>query len=195
LLARGPDSKGVLALVRRLGSRAVLGNHEQRLLQVRSARQRAEPGLHLGHAHLQLLHELTEQDWALLEALPLYLEVREHRLCIVHAGIVPGVALEDQDPWLLTHLRSIDASGNPTDKSGPIPWGARYPGPVHIVFGHNALAGIQLHPFATGLDSGCVYGGELTALVLEAGQEPPPVAERRDVLVSVRARHRYFSSG
>lgn len=193
LIARGPDTRGVLAVVRELGCRAVLGNHEQRLLVARAARQRGEPGPRLGSSHAQLLHDFDAGDWALLERLPLYLDLPEHGICIVHAGVVPGVAIENQDPWLLTHLRSIDSGGKPTDRSGHTLWAVRYVGPPHIVFGHNALAGIQLHPSATGLDSGCVYGGELTALVLEPGQTLPPVAERRDVLKSVRAQRRYFS--
>jgi hypothetical protein len=193
LVARGPDSRGVLATVRRLGSRAVLGNHEQRLLHARQAKQRKERQPPLGPAHLQLLERFTDEDWAQLESLPLYLDLPEHGLRIVHAGVIPGVPIQDHDPWTLTHLRSIEASGKPSDKTGPVPWGAVYQGPPHVVFGHNAVAGIQLHPFATGLDSGCVYGRELTALVLDAGQEPPRVADRRESLVSVPAKARYFN--
>ena len=45
-------------------------------------------------------------------------------------------------------------------------WGEVHEGPVSYVFGHNAIEKLQLHPFATGLDTGCVYGGELSAIEL-----------------------------
>lgn len=192
LVARGPDTRGVLRAVRRLGSSAVMGNHERRLLAARVSRATGEKAPLLGGAHLTLLKELDEQDWALIESLPYYRDLPEHGLRIVHAGVVPGIAIEDQDPFWLTHLRSFDERGAPSDRSNPERWAKRYTGPPHVVFGHDARAGIQLHPWATGLDSGCVYGKELTALVLEAGQTPAPAAERARSLVSVKARARYF---
>ena len=188
LVARGPDTRGVLALVRAYGGRAVLGNHEERLLLVRREGRGASK---LSPSHQQVLNELSERDWAQLESLPRFLDLEEHGVRVVHAGVVPGVPIEEQDPWVLTHLRTID-DGAPSARLGPPLWGELYAGPPHVVFGHNAVSGLQLHPWATGLDTGCVYGKRLTALVLPAGAKVPRVEDRPDALVSVRARHAYF---
>ncbi len=192
LVARGPDTHGVLALMRQVGARAVLGNHEERLLAVREARRTQEEPPLLGPSHQRLMEELSEEDWAWLGALPRHLELPEHGVRVVHAGVVPGLPFEEQDPKLLTKLRTLSPEGVPSSKVNGRLWGEAYRGAPHIVFGHHALASLQLHPDATGLDSACVYGGRLTALVLAAGQPVPPVERRADSLIGVEAARVYY---
>ena len=194
LLSRGPDPLGVMRLFRELRARSAVGNHEQRLLAGRHARLRGEPGPKQGSSHAEVAALLSEEEWAMLESFPLWIDVPENDVRVVHAGIVPGVPFEKQDPWMLTHIRSIDDRGKPSEKWGTL-WGSLYVGEPHIVFGHNARQSPQLHPHATGLDTACVYGGALTAMVLAEGAAPPPVAHRPDVLVSVRARRAYSDYG
>ena len=194
LLTRGPDALGVLNLFRAVRARSALGNHEQRLLAARHARQHGEAGPKLGSSHAEVAAQLSDEDWAVLESFPLWIDVPEHDVRVVHAGVVPGVPFEAQDPWLLTHIRSIGEDGKPSEKWGTL-WGSLYRGSPHIVFGHNARQRPQLHACATGLDTACVYGGALTALVLPEGAAPPPPDARLDALVSVRARRAYSDYG
>ena len=44
--------------------------------------------------------------------------------------------------------------------------GTVWKGPEFVVYGHNALRGLQQHATSVGLDTGCCYGGRLTAYVL-----------------------------
>jgi diadenosine tetraphosphatase ApaH/serine/threonine PP2A family protein phosphatase len=199
LIARGPDSLGVLDLVRETGAIVVRGNHEDRLLawhHAKLARERGEMaiGPELGRLHHELAHQLREKDWRTLEAPYSYL-LEQNRTLVVHAGLVPGVPLDQQDPATMMRIRSVSDRGEARDHGGATPWGARYLGPPHVVFGHAASLEAQVHPWATGIDTGCVYGGYLTAMVLREGEEPPPAACRCDVLVSVPARRRYFEGG
>jgi diadenosine tetraphosphatase ApaH/serine/threonine PP2A family protein phosphatase len=194
LLSRGPKPHDVLRLFRSVGARSAVGNHEQRLLEAQRARQSGERGPRLSPSHQAIVQELSDDDWRLLESLPLLLEVPEHGVVVAHAGIDPSRALAEQDPWVVTHIRSLTADGKPSDRWG-IPWASRYQHPPHIVFGHNARKSPQLHAFATGLDTGCVYGGALTALILPEGAAPPSVSERRDALLSVPARFEYADYG
>lgn len=195
LVARGPDTRGVLRQVRELGAKCVRGNHEQRLIHAHQALARGEKGPRLSPSHEELLRDLREEDWQLLDDLPLFLEFPEHEVLVVHAGIDPSASLQTQQAWTLMHVRSLTKLGAPSDRYNSRSWAEDYKGKAHIVFGHNAQAGLQLHEHATGLDTACVYGGRLTALVLASGTSAPPIEHRRDVLMSVPSRARYVDYG
>lgn len=188
LVVRGPNPHGTLALLRAAGAVSVRGNHEDRLLR---HRERPE-SCPLGDLALATTKALRRRDWAMLESLPLWLDLPAHGVRVVHAAVLSGAPIESQSPRSLMYARSIDASGALSEAPGARLWGTSYEGPPHVIFGHNARVGLQLHRWATGLDTGCVYGGSLTAMVLGPGEPPPPPVDRQDVLVSVRARRSYL---
>src|SRR5580693_7233947 len=69
LVARGPDSLGVLDIVRRTGAIVVRGNHEQKLIawkEAKMARLRGENAreVKLGAIHADLVEELRPIDWS-----------------------------------------------------------------------------------------------------------------------------------
>lgn len=183
---------GVLSLVYQVKGECVRGNHEQRLLHARMERDQGLVGPRLSPSHEAVYQELGEADWAFLRSLPLSLDYPAHRVRVVHAGVAPHVPFEEQQAWTLMHIRSLTTLGAASDRFMERSWAADYQAEPHVVFGHNARAGLQLHPFATGLDTACVYGGRLSALVLSEGQSAPPVDQRADVIVSVPARECYF---
>jgi hypothetical protein len=186
LVARGPDSLGVLDIVRRTGAIVVRGNHEQKLIDWLEDNDEFP----IGKLHRELARSLRPVDWSLIQNMPLWVDLPDHALRIVHAGIVPGIPFEKQKEQTLLRIRTVRGRR----RGEHVLWGERYAGPPHILFGHNAAPGLQLHPWATGLDTGCVYGGRLTAVVLAPGQKMPKTyAARRDVLVSERARRMWFA--
>ncbi len=191
LIARGPDSLGVLDRVYALDAVSVIGNHERRLLEIHEAEQVRGEHVKLSTAYRQLVEQLRPHDWEFLRNMRYSLELPHHCLHVAHAGVMPGRAMNQQDSWVLTHIRSIDENGNPSASLGNRSWAEGYSGP-HIVFGHSAQRGVQLHEHATGLDSGCVYGKRLTSLVLQEDEPVPPLSRRARSLVSVPARRVHF---
>jgi predicted phosphodiesterase len=182
LVAKGPDSVQVVRILREVGARSVLGNHDANLIDFARGRR---PGTSVHETVRKAVKKLRDEELAWLEALPYVIELPEHGALVVHGGLVPNVPVPEQLPVHALTLRSIRPNGTPSKRiEDGVPWASLWPGPEHVYFGHDAVRGLQRQPFATGLDSGCVYGGRLSAMVL-------PDRE----LVSVRAKRVYAEPG
>lgn len=167
VVSKGPDSRGVVRRARDIGALAVRGNHDEVCLRWRTAQKNGEPPPRLGRNHLAACEALDEDDWAWLEALPYYRRLADVNAIVVHAGLIPGLPLEAQEPRIMTNMRSLRQDGSPSSRiEEGVPWASRWPGPEEVVFGHDAVRGLQRWPHATGIDTGCVYGGRLTGYVL-----------------------------
>lgn len=181
LINRGPDSPAVLDLVRRHRIQCVLGNHEQRLL---SAWQSGNPDLVTKSADKATLASLKASDWEWILTWPHVLRVPSLKLLVVHGGFAPGVSVPEQDPDIITMIQVVDPSGRPAKRSkAPAgrPWADLWNGPEHVIYGHTPRPHPLLHPHATGIDTGCVYGYTLTAVCFPSME-----------FYRVRARRRYM---
>ena len=179
LVAKGPDSRRVVQRARALGARSVKGNHDEHVLRWYRASPTQRQQHSLQPTHRQVVETLEEDDWAYLAAMPNWIRLSEHRALVVHAGLVPGVPLKAQREEDLLNLRSITKEGAASKKvDGGAPWASLWKGPELVVFGHDAIRGLQQHPFAIGLDTGCCYGRALTALLLP-GRELISVPARK----------------
>lgn len=160
LVAKGPDSQGVAQLAREMKALGVLGNHDAHVLNI----LKGKPG---SEHHQKVAKSLAPADVAYLELLPVWLDFAELNSIVVHAGLLLRTPLSDQPKDWCINLRSFDLEGNPSKRiDGGVPWGSRWPGPRFVYFGHDAMRGLQKHPHAWGLDTGCVYGKALTAVWL-----------------------------
>lgn len=160
LVAKGPDSQGVVQLAREMKALGVLGNHDAHVLNI----LKGKPG---SEHHQKVAKSLAPADVAYLELLPVWLDFAELNSIVVHAGLLLRTPLSDQPKDWCINLRSFDLEGNPSKRiDGGVPWGSRWPGPRFVYFGHDAMRGLQKHPHAWGLDTGCVYGKALTAVWL-----------------------------
>lgn len=154
LFTKGPDAPGVWALIQARGAEAVLGNHDDLLLR------RPDKAAALG---------LDEEALAWLRRLPLSLAGEGPRgpWLVIHAGVHPerGLAGTSRDQALV--MRRF-----PDDSTADHPyWWQAWRGPPLVIYGHDAVRGLQDHrPHSLGLDTGCVYGGALTGLVIETGE-------------------------
>jgi len=190
LFHRGPDPVGVMDLLQSAGATFLLGNHELRVLErfdlaPRMTDSSDRPALRKEFGELEPddlagdgrrpCDVLPERRADMLRFLQghagFYMESQElpgagptrdgRPWCAVHAGLTPGrhpgsVGIED-----LVSVRRLAQRGKPY-------WYEVYNGPVLVIFGHThskipraRRAGGKL--VALGIDTGCVYGGKLSA--------------------------------
>jgi diadenosine tetraphosphatase ApaH/serine/threonine PP2A family protein phosphatase len=142
---------------------AVLGNHDRALRRY----WRGE-GISLKPAQQAALDELKIDEArysTYLQELPHLLDLGEH--LVVHAGIRPSVALDAQAVEDLTELRTLGEDR--TNREGT-PWYEVYDGEKIVLFGHWPAPEPRRARRAIGLDTGCVYGYQLTAYIVETGE-------------------------
>ncbi|MCB9870543.1 MAG: metallophosphoesterase [Planctomycetes bacterium] len=158
----------------------VLGNHELQLL--RHLRGEMPPlwGLAETMAELRRDPQLTERLRAFAADLPPWLRLDEDRLLVVHAGMTDAL-LERADSaavWFALYACL------PVQGTARTDWAADYRGARTVVYGHTPTKQPRWVNGAICIDTGCVYGGALTAL---------RYPERE--LVAVPARRAYYKGG
>ena len=187
LVDRGPAVAEVLELVMRMhaAGRAlcVRGNHDDKLLRKLRGRNVA-----VAHGLQQSLDSLAERPprfsravVRFLDSLPSHLVLDGGGLVVAHAGMVDRYQGRDS-----RRVRDFALYGDTTgevDELGlPVrrDWAATYHGRAAVAYGHTPVARPSWVNGTVNVDTGCVFGGALTAL-----RWP-----ERDT-VSVRARRAY----
>ena len=164
LVDRGPKPRECVELAMKY--EAILGNHEEKHLQ-----QRKRKDEDLTPDHLATRRALADEHYDWFEKLPTFIRLPEHAAVIVHAGVLPNVEIEKQDSYHLLHAQCV----NPPDKKSYWPskapsthtfWTNHWRGPERVIFGHTVVDKPLVTPFAVGIDTGCAFGGSLTAVVL-----------------------------
>ena len=182
LIDRGPESRGVVERLLDLSKtvanvRFLMGNHEQVFLRAMAGDPRALRFLiRIGGRETLLSYGITEEDYRALdfdelaaraaELVPAehlaFLAGFEDRIALgdylfVHAGLRPGVALEEQAQSDLYWIR--DEFLTHGESFGPI-----------VVHGHSISEEIDVRSNRIGIDTGAFASGRLTAIGLEGGE-------------------------
>ncbi|KAF4984409.1 hypothetical protein FZEAL_371 [Fusarium zealandicum] len=118
MINKGPKSAELVTRLMDLNASAVRGNHEDRVILTWStlnAQQGVAAYLDSDHAAksrgeeevLRTARSLSPAHMAWLRSLPVILTAEPMSLFIVHAGLVPGVPLHQQDPWAVMNMRAL----------------------------------------------------------------------------------------
>jgi protein phosphatase len=171
LVDRGPDTPGVLRLVMgmvRAGTAlCVQGNHEQKLVRALNGRK-----VKVAHGLAESLEQLGAEDEAFREEARQFMDgLRAHylldggRLVVAHAGLK-----EEYHGRASGKVRSFALYGDTTGETDEyglpvrLPWAEEYRGAAAVVYGHTPTVDPEWVNNTICLDTGCCFGGKLTAL-------------------------------
>ncbi|MFB9909429.1 polynucleotide kinase-phosphatase [Allokutzneria oryzae] len=171
LVDRGPDSPGVLRLVMGMvgagHALAVPGNHENKL--VRSLQGRNVQVTHGLAETLEQLEKETPEFRKEVEefchGLVSHLVLDGGKLVVAHAGLKE--AYHGRASGRVRSFALYGDSTGETDEFGlPVryPWAADYRGKAMVLYGHVPTPEVEWINNTMCLDTGCVFGGRLTAL-------------------------------
>lgn len=170
IVCKGPSTTQALDMAMNMPNlQCIVGNHELALLLKWKSNDLNHLTKEYQRSAIKEMGNNLEKYMCFMDTWPFYLDLPD--CLIVHAGIQPNKPLHEQDPFDLTHIRHL---------KNRIPWYEHYKQPKLIVHGHWARQGLVIRNNVVGLDSGCVYGRTLSALVLPERQ-----------IISVKAREVY----
>ncbi|MEV4640750.1 polynucleotide kinase-phosphatase [Actinoplanes sp. NPDC049548] len=189
LVDRGPDSPGVLRLVmgmvRNGTAICVPGNHEQKLARKLNGRNvQLTHGLPETLAQLEAeTPEFVQEVRAFIDGLVSHYVLDGGNLVVAHAGLKE--AYHGRASGRVRSFALYGETTGETDEYGlPVryPWARDYRGSAAVVYGHTPTPVPEWINNTICLDTGCVFGGKLTALRWPSRE-----------LVSVPAAREYYA--
>ncbi|HUR29064.1 MAG TPA: polynucleotide kinase-phosphatase [Planctomycetota bacterium] len=171
LVDRGPDIPGVLKLVMRMveagSALCVPGNHELKLLRkLRGKDVTVNHGLAESLAQLERESaEFRSQVALFIDDLVSHYVLDDGRLVVAHAGM--KASMQGRGSGAVRSFALYGETTGETDEFGlPVrhDWAAEYRGSAMVVYGHTPVPQPEWLNGTINVDTGCVYGGRLTAL-------------------------------
>lgn len=186
LVDRGNDPVGLVKQIRKSEGEfeCVFANHEEKILrwykheEIRKLAGKENP-VRVSDQRREEWKALSQKDLNWIAKLPLKIHIKDNWY-VVHAGMEPGIEFDKQDIERIIRIRYVDDNGlyvkmkNREPPPGSFFWAERWNQPYNIVFGHNVFPEPRIfknnNNICVGIDTGCVYGGYLTAYNVERGE-------------------------
>lgn len=173
---RGPDSLKMLRLLFAMQDAQVLyyspGNHCNKLYRFAKGNHvKLTHGLETTVAEIDALSKEQRKQFLyryrqFYDALPLYQTLNTGELIIAHAGIPESLIGVPYSEKVRVFVLYGDITGKTLPNGKPVrrDWAKQYGGQACIVYGHTPVNEARFLQHTVNVDTGCVFGGKLTAL-------------------------------
>jgi len=183
ILDKGPNSIELLRFVRKNNIESIVGNHEDKYLRYKKHYDLfIEKGINIPmnfqEEKILIFNTLNQEDLSYLESLPYF--IRIDNLTLVHGGVTNDMnlnKLSNKDIKMIIRLRYLQEDNKISHTAHKnaynIRWAELYNGSNGvIVYGHESYDEVKYDNFAIGIDTGCVYGNKLSAIVISDSNDP-----------------------
>jgi len=174
IITKGIASPKVLKYIQKHNIRSVLGNHEEKLVRYLEHQNSDKKNpITLDNDEKNIIGSLDKKDIDYLKNMPLFLKFEN--ITILHGGIQNHHDLSNitkKEKSKILRMRYLDKNTNfitygKEDKDS-IFWADIYDGNQgFIVYGHQRFDEVKVNEFAVGIDTSCVYGNKLSAIIFE----------------------------
>jgi len=187
IIDKGPFPVEALRYARKNSIFSLMGNHEYKHLRKYWGRK-----VILDEDQQKIYPKLKKEDFEYINSFPFFFKL--NRLTVVHAGITNKIYLNNPKPNILTllmYLRDVDQQNNflPLNHGNISArfWADVYNGHEgYVVYGHSPFKKPNIKKHSLGIDTGCVYGNTLSAVIIKDTLKP-----WENEIISVKARKKY----
>jgi len=174
VITKGKNSVKLLKYIQKHNIKSILGNHEDKLVRyLEHEKSEKKNPILLDDDERSIIEKLDDEDIKYLKDMPLFLQFKN--IIVLHGGIQNHHNLNNltkKEKSKILRMRYLDSEHNfitygKEDKNS-IFWADIYDGNQgFIIYGHQWFKEVKKNNHTLGIDTGCVYGNKLSAVVFE----------------------------
>jgi len=174
VITRGKKSIKTLRYLQENNIKSVVGNHEDKIIRyIKHGDSVIKNPINLDKDESDIVSNLSIDDIDFLNNMPLF--IRFGNVTVLHAGLQNHFNLDKlskKERSKILRLRYVTKENKfipfGEDDENSIFWSEVYDGNQgFIVYGHQKFENVKKDNYSLGIDTGCVFGNKLTAVVFE----------------------------
>jgi len=172
IITRGKDSIKTLRYIQKNNLKSVVGNHENKIIRyLKHEKSGVKNPIELDQDEKKIVRELSVRDIDFMNSMPLFMKFG--MVTVLHAGVqnhfkLDSLSKEEKSKVLRLRYIANDDKFIPfgEEDNNSVFWSEAYDGKQgFIVYGHQTFEEVKVDKYSLGIDTGCVYGNKLSAVV------------------------------
>lgn len=184
IITKGNNSIKTLRYIQKHNIQSVLGNHEDKIIRyLEHEKLKNENPVTLDEDEQNIVKDLNSKDIDFLINMPLFIKFKN--ITVIHGGLHNSYnlnKLSKKEKSKILRMRYLDKDHNfiafGKERDDSIFWADVYNGNQgFVVYGHQWFNEVKTNKYSLGIDTGCIYGNKLSAVIFEESDKNNYVIE------------------